>query len=43
MNNITPAGEVRSGVSAERRHLLETSRRRSAETPLHRMIIEVEP
>ena len=43
MNSTMQAVEVRSGVSAERRHLSETSQRRSAETPLRRIIIEVKP
>jgi hypothetical protein len=43
MNSKTQVGEVRSGVPAERRHLSETSQRRSTETPLRRIIIEVKP
>jgi hypothetical protein len=43
MNTKKQVGEVRSGVSAERRHLSETSQRRSAETPLRQIIIEVKP
>jgi hypothetical protein len=43
MNNKRQHGEVRSGVSAERRHFLEIGQRRSAETPLRRIIIEVQP
>ena len=43
MNSKTQAGEIRNGVSAERRRLSETSQRRSAETPLRRIIIEVKP
>jgi hypothetical protein len=41
-----PAGAVLwmlVGVSAERRRLSETIQRRSAETPLRRIIIEVKP
>jgi len=41
MKSKMPASAVRSGVSAERRHHSETSHRRSAETPLRRIIIEV--
>jgi hypothetical protein len=43
MNSKSQAGEVRSGVSAERRRLLETIQRRSAAPPLRRIIIEVKP
>ena len=43
MNRKMQAREIRSGVSAERRHPSEASQRRSTETPLRRIIIEVKP
>ena len=43
MKSEMPAGQLRSGVSAERRCQISASWRRSTETPPRQIVFEVNP